>query len=118
MPINDVRISPLDRGFLFADGVYEVVPVYNKNPFFFREHLARLYRSLNKIRLDYLENIYHAGTKSENNEIYAVGGRVLNFVSLSDNFADARKSVINKISELNWPGGFYRKDIGFKVINE
>ena len=74
--------------------------------------------NLNKIRLDYLENIYHAGTKSENNEIYAVGGRVLNFVSLSDNFADARKSIINKISELNWPGGFYRKDIGFKVINE
>ena len=75
-------------------------------------------KNLNKIRLDYLENIYHAGTKSENNEIYAVGGRVLNFVSLSDNFANARKSIINKISELNWPGGFYRKDIGFKVINE
>ena len=52
MPINDVRISPLDRGFLFADGVYEVVPVYNKNPFFFNEHLDRLYRSLKKIRLN------------------------------------------------------------------
>ena len=52
MPINDVKISPLDRGFLFADGVYEVVPVYNKNPFFFNEHLERLYRSLKKIRLD------------------------------------------------------------------
>ena len=52
MPVNEVRISPLDRGFLFADGVYEVVPVYNKNPFFFREHLNRLYRSLSRIRLD------------------------------------------------------------------
>ena len=52
MPINDVKISPLDRGFLFADGVYEVVPVYNKNPFFFNEHLDRLYRSLKKIRLN------------------------------------------------------------------
>ena len=52
MPIDEVRISPLDRGFLFADGVYEVVPVYNKNPFFFREHLNRLYRSLSRIRLD------------------------------------------------------------------
>ena len=52
MPIDKVRISPLDRGFLFADGVYEVVPVYNKNPFFFREHLNRLYRSLSRIRLD------------------------------------------------------------------
>ena len=47
MPIDKVRISPLDRGFLFADGVYEVVPVYNKSPFFFDEHLDRLYRSLN-----------------------------------------------------------------------
>ena len=52
MPINDVKISPLDRGFLFADGVYEVVPVYNKNPFFFGEHIDRLFRSLNKIKLD------------------------------------------------------------------
>ena len=52
MPMNDVRISPLDRGFLFADGVYEVVPVYNKNPFFFNDHLDRLYRSLEKIKLD------------------------------------------------------------------
>ena len=52
MPINDVKISPLDRGFLFADGVYEVVPVYNKNPFFFNEHLDRLYRSLKKIKLN------------------------------------------------------------------
>ena len=52
MPIDEVRISPLDRGFLFADGVYEVVPVYNNNPFFFREHLNRLYRSLSRIRLD------------------------------------------------------------------
>ena len=56
MPISDVRISPLDRGFLFADGVYEVVPVYNKNPFFFKEHLDRLYRSLKKIRLDPCKN--------------------------------------------------------------
>ena len=73
--------------------------------------------NLNKIRLDKLNFIYHAGTKSDNDEIYAVGGRVLNFVSLSDNFESARKSIINKISELNWTGGFYRKDIGFKVIN-
>tara|TARA_A100001388_G_scaffold192809_1_gene145257 strand:- start:2121 stop:3383 length:1263 start_codon:yes stop_codon:yes gene_type:complete len=73
--------------------------------------------NLNKIRLDKLNFIYHAGTKSDNDEIYAVGGRVLNFVSLSDNFESARKSIINNISELNWTGGFYRKDIGFKVIN-
>ena len=52
LPLSEVKISPLDRGFLFADGVYEVVPVYNKQPFFFVEHLNRLFSSLKKIDLD------------------------------------------------------------------
>lgn len=50
-PLKDARISPLDRGFLFADGVYEVLPVYDGRPFRFTEHFARLDRSLNEIRL-------------------------------------------------------------------
>ena len=58
------------------------------------------------------------GTKKENNKTYAVGGRVLNFVSLSDDFATARKNIISNISKLNWTGGFYRKDIGYKVIDK
>ena len=73
--------------------------------------------NLNNIRLNEFEYIYHAGTKSVDDEVYAIGGRVLNFVSLSDNFKNARKSIINKIAELNWNDGFFRKDIGFKVIN-
>ena len=48
--------------------------------------------------------------------MYATGGRVLNFVSLSDDFASAKKNIINNIDNLNWSGGFYRKDIGYKVI--
>ena len=72
--------------------------------------------NLNNIRLNKFEYIYHAGTKSVDDEVYAIGGRVLNFVSLSDNFKNARKSIINKIAELNWNDGFFRKDIGFKVI--
>ena len=51
LPLNEVKISPLDRGFLFADGVYEVIPVYNRRPFFLKEHLNRLYNSLRKIEL-------------------------------------------------------------------
>ena len=74
-------------------------------------------KNLNNIRLNKFEYIYHAGTKSVDDEVYAIGGRVLNFVSLSDNFKNARKSIINKIAELNWNDGFFRKDIGFKVIN-
>lgn len=51
VPLAEARISPLDRGFLFADGVYEVVPVHRGRPFRLREHLARLDRSLDEIRI-------------------------------------------------------------------
>jgi D-alanine transaminase len=49
--LAEAGISPLDRGFLFADGIYEVVPVHRGRPFRLREHLARLDRSLSAIRL-------------------------------------------------------------------
>jgi D-alanine transaminase len=51
MPLADARISVMDRGFLFGDGVYEVIPVYSRRPFRLAEHLARLQRSLDGIRL-------------------------------------------------------------------
>ena len=46
MPLADAKVPVLDRGFIFGDGVYEVVPVYSKVPFRLEEHLARLERSL------------------------------------------------------------------------
>ena len=49
--LERARISPLDRGFLFGDAVYEVVPVYAGRPFRFREHFDRLARSLTEIRM-------------------------------------------------------------------
>ena len=61
--------------------------------------------------------IYHAGTKSINNEVYAVGGRVLNFVSISNDLRKSRETVIHEIEKLNWVNGFYRKDIGFRIID-
>ncbi len=51
LPLAEARISPLDRGFLFADGVYEVIPVHRGRPFRLRAHLERLDRSLAAIRL-------------------------------------------------------------------
>jgi D-alanine transaminase len=51
LPLAEARISPLDRGFLFADGVYEVIPVHRGRPFLLRQHLERLERSLAAIRL-------------------------------------------------------------------
>ena len=51
LPLDEARISPLDRGFLFADGVYEVIPVYAGKPFRLAEHLDRLAFSLHEIQL-------------------------------------------------------------------
>ena len=51
MPISEARIPVLDRGFIFGDGIYEVVPVYGGRLFRFDEHLARLNRSLAKLRI-------------------------------------------------------------------
>ena len=52
MPLRDARISPLDRGFLYSDGAYEVTPVYGGRPFRFEEHHQRLTRSLREIRME------------------------------------------------------------------
>lgn len=51
MPLENARIPVLDRGFIFGDGVYEVIPVYSRHPFRLPEHLARLRRSHDSIRL-------------------------------------------------------------------
>ena len=72
--------------------------------------------NLNQIKISDTNFLFHAGTMKKNNKVYAVGGRVLNFVSISDNFADSKKEIIDNIERLNWSGGFYRKDIGYKVI--
>ena len=74
--------------------------------------------NLNKIKLDKNEFLYHAGTVEKNGDVYAIGGRVLNFISLSDDFSAARKNIIKNLDKLNWSGGFYRKDIGYKVIDQ
>ena len=51
LPLKQARISPLDRGFIFGDGIYDVVPVYGRRLFRFDEHVARLERGLAKIRI-------------------------------------------------------------------
>lgn len=52
MPIGEARVPVLDRGFIFGDGVYEVVPVYGRKPFRWAQHHARLVRSLGELRID------------------------------------------------------------------
>lgn len=51
LPLAEARVSPMDRGFLFGDGAYEVIPVYSRRPFRLDEHLARLGNTLAALRL-------------------------------------------------------------------
>ena len=72
--------------------------------------------NLDKINLNSDNYLFHAGTSEKDKKIYAVGGRVLNFVSLSDDFKNSKNNIEKNLDKLNWDGGFYRKDIGYKVI--
>ena len=74
-------------------------------------------KNLNTIILNDNEFIFHAGTKTDNFRILSNGGRVLNFVAISKSFKKSRETIINLIEKVNWKNGFYRKDIGFKVID-
>lgn len=51
LPLEEARVPVLDRGFIFGDGVYEVIPVYSRHPFRLQDHLKRLQHSLDGIRL-------------------------------------------------------------------
>ena len=62
--------------------------------------------------------IIHAGTKLNNENICSNGGRVLNIVGKGQNYNNIRKKIIKLIKKINWGNGFFRKDIGWRVINK
>ena len=71
---------------------------------------------IEKVVLSKNDFIYHAGTKLNNNQLFSNGGRVLNITSVGASFRHIRKKIISIIEKLNWKDGFYRKDIGWRVI--
>ena len=73
-------------------------------------------KDLEKLKLLKNQNIFHAGTLKTKNGFISNGGRVLNFVSTSDDFLKCREETINLIKKLNWKNGYFRRDIGYKVI--
>ena len=73
-------------------------------------------KDLEQLKLLKNQNIFHAGTLKTKNGLVSNGGRVLNFVSTSDDFSKSRDEVINLIKRLNWKYGYFRRDIGHKVI--
>ena len=76
-----------------------------------------LIKNIEEIKLGADEYLYHAGTTRINDEVFSNGGRVLNFVCISEDFFEARIKILNLINQLSWDGGFCRKDIGYKVID-
>ena len=69
-----------------------------------------------KIDLEENQFIFHAGTKIIDNKVVSNGGRVLNIVTKSSDLKLAREKSLKLLTEINWENGFYRKDIGYKVI--
>ena len=74
-------------------------------------------KNIDKIKLSKKDFIFHAGTKYKDNRLLSNGGRVLNITSVGKNFINIRNKIINIIKKLDWKDGFYRKDIGWKVID-
>ena len=76
----------------------------------------KVIKNIKKIKLKKNSFIFHAGTKIINNELLSNGGRVLNITSTGKKFLEIRKNIFRIINKLNWKDGFFRKDIGWRVI--
>ncbi len=75
-------------------------------------------KNINELNLNDNEFVYHAGTKDFEGKTFSNGGRVLNFTVRSESFQNSRTKAIELIKKINWKNGFYRKDIGYKVISK
>tara|TARA_B100001057_G_C22852931_1_gene951688 strand:- start:2277 stop:3539 length:1263 start_codon:yes stop_codon:yes gene_type:complete len=107
--LHDVNIEWLNKKSLC------IVVCSNGYPEEFQKNVP--IENLDEIKLSKSDFLFHAGTSMKNGKITAVGGRVLNFVSLCEDLGMARENIKNNLKKLNWSGGFYRKDIGYKVID-
>ena len=106
--LNDVNIKWSSKKSLC------IVVCSNGYPDKYKKHIE--IKNLDTINLDVNDFIFHAGTERKGDKLYSVGGRVLNFISISDSFAKAKENIIKNLNTLNWSEGFYRRDIGYKVI--
>ena len=73
-------------------------------------------KNLDKVKMNKKSLIFHAGTKIINKKLVSNGGRVLNITSSGKNFSKIRGNIIKIIKKINWNHGFFRKDIGWRVI--
>ena len=76
----------------------------------------KIIKNIKNIRLQKKSFIYHAGTTLINNKLVSNGGRVLNVTSTGSVYKIIRKNIFKILKKINWKNGFFRKDIGWKVI--
>ena len=77
---------------------------------------GKIIKNINKLKNEKNSFVFHAGTKLINNELVSNGGRVLNITSTGKVFKKIRKNIFKIIKVINWKHGFFRKDIGWRVI--
>ena len=75
-------------------------------------------KNLSKTNSNKNNQIFHAGTYEKNNKVFSNGGRVLNITSLAKSLPEARENSLNNLKIINWDDGFFRKDIGWRVIKK
>ena len=75
-------------------------------------------KNLSNVYTDENNQIFHAGTYEKNKKVFSIGGRVLNITTLSDDLTKARNESLKNIKKINWSDGFFRKDIGWRVIDK
>ena len=75
-------------------------------------------KNLDKLVMDENNQVFHAGTYEKDKKIFSNGGRVLNITSSEKNLALTRNKCLDNLRIINWKEGFYRKDIGWRVIKE
>ena len=75
-------------------------------------------KNLQNVFINKNNQIFHAGTYEKNKKIYSNGGRVLNITSSSNSLVKARNKALKNINIIDWPNGFFRKDIGWRVIDK
>ena len=77
---------------------------------------GKIIKNIKKINLDRKSFIFHAGTYLKDDHVYSSGGRVLNVTSTGIFFRKIRVKIIKIMKKLNWKYGFFRKDIGSRII--
>ena len=71
---------------------------------------------LDALSEDSFNMVFHAGTSAKKGRVVATGGRVLNVTARGATLAEAHKRAYEMVDAIDWPGGFFRRDIGWRAL--